>query len=114
MTMAMRAKSEQLVAAFEKRLGNDRAELIANRAAACGSADRSGFEVVRFIAHRIVGSARLFGCDDLAGPAGRVEELVDAGADAGAIVQAVNDLAERIETTLANGLTVPDWSRPQA
>jgi HPt (histidine-containing phosphotransfer) domain-containing protein len=111
MTKEMRARSRKLVAAFERRLGDDRAELIASRDTAC---DASGVECVRFIAHRIVGSARLFGCDDLEEPAGKVEELVDAGADPGAIVQAVNHLAERIEEALSDGLPLPDWSNPRA
>ncbi|MEO9529503.1 Hpt domain-containing protein [Roseibium sp.] len=110
MTEAVQARAAQLFTAFEKRLDHDRAELIANGDTAAGRAGGPDFDAVRFIAHRIVGSARMFGCEDLAEPAGKVEGLVDAGADVSAIVQAVNELAERIELTLSKGLGSPDWN----
>ncbi|MBN9669772.1 Hpt domain-containing protein [Roseibium aggregatum] len=109
MSNTLQAKSAQLVAAFEKRLDHDKSELLTSAEFASQGYEDSGFEIVRYIAHRIVGSARLFGCQDLTEPAKRVELLIEEGADIGAIMQAVNALVDIIDRTLADGIPHPDW-----
>jgi len=109
MSDALQTKSVQLVEAFEKRLHHDKSELLTSAAFASKDHEDSGFEIVRYIAHRIVGSARLFGCQELTEPAKRVEILIEEGAEIGAIMQAVNNLVDIIDRTLADGIPHPDW-----
>jgi|GEM_PF-2820568 len=109
MTIAVKAKAAKLVAAFEQRLDKDKCELVSCLATVRNGNVPAGFEIVRYIAHRLVGSARLFGCDDLGSPARNVESLVESGADVSLIIQAVNELVERIDRSLADGLQQPDW-----
>lgn len=104
----LQQKSVQLVAAFEKRLGHDKSELLTSTEVACSSR-ASDFELVRYIAHRIVGSARLFGCHELTIPARNVERLVEHDADPGLIIAAVNELADLIDQTLIEGIPNPEW-----
>ncbi|WP_299817540.1 Hpt domain-containing protein [uncultured Roseibium sp.] len=114
MTDALKARSAQLVAAFEQRLDNDKSKLISSLAAVRDGSSTNGFEVVRYIAHRLVGSAHLFGCDDLDLPARTVEKMVDCGADASLVIQAVNELVERIDRSLLVGLQQPEWLNARA
>lgn len=109
MTKTLQEKSVRLVAAFEKRLGNDKSELLTSSTDAAHGGRSVDFEVVRYIAHRIVGSARLFGCHELTIPARNVERLVEYGADASLIIEAVNELADLIDEALTGGLPAPEW-----
>ncbi|WP_269585279.1 Hpt domain-containing protein [Roseibium sp. Sym1] len=111
MAKSSQMKVAQLVSAYEHRLDQDRRELLASGDAGNEGADPSKFAVVRFIAHRIAGSARVFGCEELADPARNVERLVDEGAASDVIVGAVNELTRRIDETLASGLPEPDWMK---
>lgn len=113
MSSALKSKTAQLVTAFEQRLGRDRSDLLTSADLASQGQYNAGFEMVRFIAHRIVGSARLFGCDALSAPAGRIERLVASGADTEDIIKAVNDLVDLIERTLDDGIPDPDWTLPR-
>lgn len=109
MSEVLKAKSVQLVAAFEKRLDRDKSELLTSAEFASKGYEASGFEIVRYIAHRIVGSARLFGCQDLTEPAKRVELLIEDGAEISDVMRAVNELVDIIDRTLASGIPHPDW-----
>ncbi len=109
MPNALESKAAQLVAAFEQRLDQDKRDLITNAMFGMDGFSEHGFEPIRFIAHRIVGSARLFGCDALSEPAKKLEVLVEQGADVGCIIQAVNELIEHIDNTLADGVPFPAW-----
>lgn len=111
MAVPSQTKITQLISSFERRLDQDRRALLASRSTDTLVADQSGFAAVRFIAHRIVGSSRIFGCEELMEPARTVERLVDGGAAPEAIVQAVNVLALEIEQTLTKGLPEPDWTK---
>ncbi|PVB59324.1 Hpt domain-containing protein [Labrenzia sp. 011] len=110
MTDALKVRTARLVAAYELRLDKDKSELISSLAAVRDGNTAGGFEIVRYIAHRLVGSARLFGCEDLDTPARTVEQMVDSGVEPSLIIQAVNELVERIDRTLLIGLQQPDWS----
>ncbi|POF29621.1 hypothetical protein [Roseibium marinum] len=114
MTDALKTKTAQLVAAYERRLDKDKSELVSSLAAVRNGNATNGFEIVRYIAHRLVGSAHLFGCDDLDLPARTVEKMVDCGADTSLIIQAVNKLVEQIDQSLLAGLEQPDWLDPHA
>ncbi|TYC63569.1 hypothetical protein FMN50_04360 [Rhodobacterales bacterium] len=103
-------ETPQLVAAFEKRLGNDKIELLSTADCLYASGSKVDFEVVRYIAHRIVGSARLFGCEDLTKPALDVQRLVENGADTDVVIQAVKKLADLIDRKLVEGIPGPDLS----
>lgn len=111
MSVPTQAKIAQLVSSFERRLDQDRRNLLASRVTDSKGVDRKGFAAVRFIAHRIVGSARIFGCDELVEPARDVERLVEDGASPDTIIQATNVLARLIEETLSKGLPEPDWTK---
>jgi len=111
MVVPSQANVARLVSSFERRLEQDRRNLLASRITDSHGVDRTGFAAVRFIAHRIVGSACIFGCDELAEPAREVERLVEDGAAPDLIIRSVNELALEIERTLTKGLPNPDWTR---
>lgn len=113
MSNAFEAKAAQLVAAFEQRLNQDKRELITNANIARGDFVDTGLEPLRFIAHRIVGSARLFNCEQLSLPAKKVEDLVEQGADISLVIEAVNNLIDQIDGTLTDGVPMPDWIKSQ-
>ncbi|WP_417712553.1 Hpt domain-containing protein [Roseibium aggregatum] len=111
MPNALELRATQLAAAFEQRLDRDKKELITNSNLAADESTETGFESLRFIAHRIVGSARLFGCDELSVPAKELEVLVEEGAHISSIIRAVNDLVGQIDRALAEGISTPEWAK---
>ncbi|POF29619.1 Hpt domain-containing protein [Roseibium marinum] len=99
-----------MVSAFERRLDNDKGELVSSISSIHDSQfNAASFDNVRYIAHRINGGAGLFDCNDLAEPAKEVEKLVDDGADTDLLVNAVQELIDRIERLLADGIRQPEW-----
>ncbi|KZM49021.1 Hpt domain-containing protein [Labrenzia sp. OB1] len=110
MNRALESRAMQIVSAFEQRLDNDKGELASSISSIHDTRrNPADFDNVRYIAHRINGGAGLFGCDDLAEPAKEIEKLVDVGADTDQVVNAVQELIDRIERLLAEGIRQPDW-----
>ncbi|PVB59322.1 Hpt domain-containing protein [Labrenzia sp. 011] len=110
MNRALRSRAVQMVSAFEQRLDEDKGALVSSMSSIQDSRhDDAGRENVRYIAHRINGGAGLFDCNDLTEPAREVEKLVDDGADTHLVVNAVQELIDRIERQLASGVSQPEW-----
>jgi HPt (histidine-containing phosphotransfer) domain-containing protein len=87
---------DDLVRRFHVRTAQDRQRLV--QLAERIDADKEAVTEIRFIAHRLAGSAGTFGFARLSGPAGALDDLISGGSrEAGSIREHVGQLVTAID-----------------